>query len=86
MLSIIYSNYYQCLGVVQIKHGKQQTCKRKKQEGNEMHQTGDEEGDLECKSMRAIQLLHEVTPFLYFISRFLACCGHGTGLGSEEKL
>ena len=28
-LSIIYSNYYQCLGVVQIKHGGQQAFKRR---------------------------------------------------------
>lgn len=33
-------------------------------EGDEVHQRGDEEGDSECKSAKAIRLLREVTTLL----------------------
>ena len=32
-LSMIYSNYYQCLCIKQIKHGGEQTCKRRSRRG-----------------------------------------------------
>ena len=57
-LSIIYSNYNQCLCAVQIKHGDNKSG-RGALEGDEMHPMGDEDADSECKSAKAIRLLRE---------------------------
>ena len=62
-LSIIYSNYYQCLGVVQIKMADSKRS-RGALECDEVYQRGDEEGDLECRNAKAIRLLRKVITLL----------------------
>ena len=57
-LSIISSYYNQCLCSVQIKH-KDNKSGRGALVGDEMHPIGDEEGNSECKSAKAIRLLRE---------------------------
>ena len=57
-LAITYSNYNQCLCAVRIKH-RDNKSGRGALEGDDMHPMGDEEGNSECKSAKAIRLLRE---------------------------
>ena len=59
-LSIIYSNYNQCFAVLfRSNMGTANVHERGTLKGDEMYPRGGEEGDLECKSAKAIRLLRE---------------------------